>query len=130
MTTLKKMLLALLVFGGLVFLMLYTTFEDVQINKYPTIEEIKEDNAIERGWVPAILPDSAYEISETHDIDTNQLLGSFNYKESDEKKLLEQLTTIPDRNGTMEWGNFLFKIDTDRNHVKYRNKADLPRSSN
>jgi len=130
MTTLKKMLLALLAFGALVFFILYSTFEDVQINKYPTMEEVKEDNALDRGWIPAVLPDSAYEISETHDIDTNQLFGSFNYKEPDEKKLLEQLIIIPDTNGTMEWGNFLFKIDKENNHVKYRNKADLSRSEN
>jgi hypothetical protein len=91
---------------------------------------VKDDTAIERGWIPEILPESAYDISETHDLDSNQLFGSFNYKEPDEKKFLAQLTVMPDMNDTMEWGNFLFKIDKAHKHVKYRNKADLPREKN
>lgn len=125
MTSFKKMILFLLAFGVLVFIMLYTTFDDVQINKYPTIDEVKEDTAIQKGWVPAILPDSAYEIAETHDLDKNTLFGSFNYKEEDEAKLMENLTPLGENNETFQWENFLFKVDTGKNKVQYRNKADM-----
>jgi hypothetical protein len=125
-----KILLAMLGFFVMVYFMMLHYFPDTQINKYPSFQEVKDDTAIERGWIPAIIPESAYDISETHDLDTNQLFGSFNYKEPDEKKLLEQMTVMPDMNETMEWGNFLFKIDKEHNHVKYRNKADLPRKRN
>jgi len=124
----KKLILGMILFIVATYYMLVTYFGDVQINKYDSKSAVKEEQAIERGWVPNILPDSAFEISETHDLDSNQLFGSFSYKEPDEKKLLAQLTVIPDMNGTMEWGNFFFKIDKTHNHVKYRNKADLPRN--
>ena len=126
----KKIIIAILLFFLAVFFMIRSTFSDVIINKYPDYQSVVDNNATDHGWVPAILPKSAYEIAETHDLDSNQLFGSFNYKEPDEKKLLSQLTVMPDMNETMEWGNFLFKIDKAHNHVKYRNKADLPRKKN
>ena len=118
-------MLALLVFAALVFLMLYTTFEDVQINKYPSMDEVKENAAIEKGWIPSILPNSAYDISETHDIDNNTLFGSFYYKEKEEATLMGNLTQFEDRNNTFQWENFLFKVDTTLNKVQYRNKPGI-----
>ena len=121
----KKMLLALLIFGILVFLMLSYYFTDIQINKYENMQQVKEDKAIQRGWVPANLPESAYNIAETHDIDANQLFGSFYYKEDDEEQLMEGLLLHKDMNNTYVWEGFLFKIDRNINKVKYRNRTDL-----
>ncbi len=118
----KKIIFAILGFFILFYFMLTNYYSDVQINKYKDIEVVKENQVIQKGWVPAILPDSAYEITETHDLDTNTLFGSFYYKEQDEAGLMEQLTVIPDMNNTLEWGNFLFKVDKKLNYVKYRNK--------
>ena len=125
MTSFKKMMLALLVFAALVLLMLYSNFDDVQINKYPSIGEVKEDTAIQKGFIPSIIPNSAYEIAETHDLEKNTLFGSFKYKEADEAVLMEQLTPVEEMNNTLTWGNFLFKIDTEKNKVQYRNKPNL-----
>ena len=108
-----------------VYFILTHYFGDVQINKYQDIEAVKQEQAIQRGWVPSILPGSAYEIAETHNLDTNELFGSFYYKEKDEKTFLENLTLMPDMNDTLEWGNFLFRVDLENNRVKYRNKADI-----
>lgn len=118
-------MLALLVFSALVFLMLYTNFDDVQINKYPSMDEVREDTAIQKGWIPTIIPDSAYDISETHDLDTNTLFGSFFYKEKDETGFMDHLTVQEDMNNTLHWGNFFFKVDTEANHVQYRNRPSL-----
>jgi hypothetical protein len=97
----------------------------VQINKYQDIEVVKEHQAIQNGWVPAILPDSAYEITETHDLDKNTLFGNFKYKEQDEAGLMEHLTVKEDMNNTLVWGNFLFKVDKELNKVQYRNKPSF-----
>ena len=121
----KKMLLALLIFGILVFLMLSYYFTDIQINKYENIQQVKEDKAIQRGWVPANLPESAYNIAETHDIDKNQLFGSFYYKKNDEETLMKELVLHKDLNNTYVWKGYLFKIDRKTKHVKYRNNPDL-----
>jgi hypothetical protein len=121
----KKTLLAMLLFFVAVYFILTHYFGDVEINKYDSKATAQQEQAIERGWIPAILPESAYEISETHNLDTNELFGSFYYKDKDEKIFMENLTLMPDMNDTLEWGNFLFRIDQEKNHVKYRNKADI-----
>ena len=106
----------------LTFFMLNYYFTDVKITKYTNMQEVKEDQAIQRGWIPTIIPDSAYDISETHDIDKNTLFGSFEYQEQDEAEFMDHLTAQEDMNNTFKWGNFLFKVDTESNHVQYRNK--------
>jgi len=120
----KKIIAAVLLFFAGIYFLLTAYFSDVQINKYPDIASVKEDRAIEKGWVPALLPDSAYDIEETHDIDTNQLFGRFYYKDADEQILIRQLTPVLDSNGTYAWKAFLFKIDREKNMVKYRNKPE------
>jgi len=117
-----KILFAILGFFVLFYFALTHYYTDVQINKYKDIQVVKENQVIEKGWIPAILPESAYEIVETHDLDKNTLFGSFYYKEKDEAGLMEQLTVKPDTNNTYEWGNFLFKVDKKLKRVKYRNK--------
>lgn len=113
------LIVSFLVLGYVVFIKRYS---DVQINKYEDTEVVKEHQAIQNGWVPAILPNSAYDITETHDSDANTLFGNFKYKEQDEAGLMEHLTVKADMNDTLEWGDFLFKVDKKLNHVKYRDK--------
>jgi len=122
---LKKLLFAVLLFFLALYFILSYYYGDVQINKYKDKAVVQEQQAIEKGWIPAILPESAYEITETHDLDKNKLYGSFYYKEADERGFMENLTPLPDMNNTLEWGNFLFKVDAEKNHAKYRNKADI-----
>lgn len=112
----------MIAFFGLAFILINYTFPDVTINKYNNIEAAKENAAIQEGWIPAILPHSAYDISETHNLDKNTLFGSFNYKEKDEAGFMDHLTVQEDMNNTLQWGNFLFKVDKESNHVQYRNK--------
>ena len=97
-------------------------YTDVQINIYTDKQVVLENQVIEKGWIPSILPESAYEIRETHDLDANTLFGSFNYKEKDEAVFMQQLTVKPDMNNTLEWGSFLFQVDKEKNYVKFRNK--------
>ncbi|MEA1954746.1 MAG: hypothetical protein U9O24_10185 [Campylobacterota bacterium] len=113
------LIVSFLVLGYVVFTQRYS---DVQINKYEDIEVVKENKAIKKGWVPAILPDSAYEITETHNLDTNTILGKFNYKEQDEAVFMKHLTLKDGMDDTLEWEDFLFKVDKKSNHVQYRNK--------
>ena len=118
----KYILLLIVSFFVLGYVVFTQRYSDVQINKYEDIEVVKENKAILNGWVPAILPDSAYDITETHDLDANTLFGSFNYKEQDEAGLMKHLTVKNDMDNTLEWGDFLFRVDKKLNHVKYRNK--------
>lgn len=121
----KKLLVIIVVIAGLVYFLLSSFLPEVQINKYEDLEVVKEQAAIQKGWIPAILPSSAFDIVETHDIDTNTILGSFSYKEKDEEKFLQNLIIINDTDNTMEWEKFLFKVDTELNKVKFINKPGL-----
>ena len=118
----KYILLLIVSFAVLGYVVFIQRYSNVQINKYEDIEVVKENKAIQQGWVPAILPSSAYEITETHDLDKNTLFGNFKYKEKDEAGLMEHLTVKEDMNGTLEWGDYLFRVDKEKNLVKYRNK--------
>jgi hypothetical protein len=42
---------------------------DVVSRHYATLEDAQED--IEKGWIPATLPKSAYDIHDSHDLDLN-----------------------------------------------------------
>ena len=54
---------------------------DIQKNAYNDKKEVINDNAIQRGWIPEIIPDSAFQIIEEHNLDTNSINGSFLYVE-------------------------------------------------
>ena len=118
----KKLLVIIVVIAGSVYFLLSSFLPEVQINKYEDLEVVKEQAAIQKGWIPAILPSSAFDIVETHDIDTNTILGSFSYKEKDEEKFLQNLIIVNDTNNTLEWEKFLFRVDTELNKVKFINK--------
>ena len=97
-------------------------FQDMQISKYSDLQEVKTDTAIQRGFIPANLPASASKIVESHDLDTNTIFGTFNYEEKDEETFMQNLTDLNSADDMLEWGNFLFKVDKESNHVQYRNR--------
>ena len=118
----KKLIIGMLLFFALAFVAINHYYSDMTINKYATPKEVKADNAIAHGWVPALLPPSAHEIEETHDPDTGTVVGKFSYAPKDESMLMKQLVPT-DANGTLyEWKGFLFKVDTQKHLVRYRNK--------
>ncbi len=119
----KKSLSILVVIAGVVYFLFSSFFADVQINKYEDIEVVKKQKAIQNGWIPAILPKSSYEITETHDIDANTLFGSFKYKEEDEESFMQNLMGMDDDKKTLFWENFLFRVDKTKNIVKFRNRT-------
>ena len=99
--------------------------KDITINRYDNYQTVQEQNATQKGWVPALLPTSAYDIAETHDMKKHEIFGLFHYKESDEVALLSKMTASKEDNQTMVWGDFLFHIDTEKNIAKYRNNPAL-----
>ncbi len=119
----KYFIIAMLAVAALVYFLFSAFFTDIQINKYDNIQAVQEQKAIQKGWIPAILPESAYEIAETHDIDKNELFGSFRYKEKDEASFLKYLQAVGDEKKTMYWKDFLFRVDKKKNFVKYRNRT-------
>lgn len=50
---------------------------------YPTAAAARSDGAVERGWLPQELPNSAFDIAESHDLDTDTGGGSFHFQAAD-----------------------------------------------
>lgn len=50
---------------------------------YEGMHEVREDNAINRGWIPEHLPATAHSIRERHSGDTNEGWGTFKFREWD-----------------------------------------------
>ena len=119
----KKLFIALVVFGLLIVLVMNQTFEDLQISKYESIKEVKSNKAIKDGWIPAILPETAYEIVESHDLETSTVYGSFKYKEQDETSFVKNLVSASTKDEILTWGKFLFQVDKKENIVKFTNNT-------
>jgi len=60
-----------------------TACYDTQRASYATAAAARADGAIQRGWLPDSLPDSAFDIAESHDLDTNTGGGSFRFEARD-----------------------------------------------
>jgi len=74
----------LLLRAGLVASVFFlTACDDTVRASYPTAEAARADGAIRRGLLPASLPDSAFEIASSHDVDTNTGGGSFRFAARD-----------------------------------------------
>ena len=56
---------------------------DVVTASYATLAEARKAGAIERGWVPAGLPEGAYELREAHDLDSSRRWGLFSFRAAD-----------------------------------------------
>jgi hypothetical protein len=119
----KKFIAATLLVALALYLLLSSFVIDTQINKYDTRQTAVKQHAIEQGRVPSILPDSAYDISEMYEPKMHTIYGAFSYKEPDEKALLSKLKETKDKDHTREWGNFLFRVDQEKNRVKYKTKS-------
>jgi len=115
----KKILLLIVIFFIAVYFILTQFFPNVEINKYDSLATVQERKAIENGLVPKNIPASAYDIVETHDIETHTVLGKFSYKEQDEKSFLADLKV---ENEVYEGKDFLFKVDKEVNLVNFKSK--------
>jgi hypothetical protein len=77
--------------SALVFLLLVACSGEVQVNQYPSSEAARAAGAVQRGWVPNVLPSSAVNIIEKHDLDTNQTWGRFQFAAIDSQRVRESL---------------------------------------
>ena len=60
-------------------------------------EELKGSGLIEKGWIPEYLPKSARNIRERHDLDTNHVHVTFEYRPGDTADLEKVCVKDPQR---------------------------------
>ncbi len=78
----------------LLALLIFCYCHETQENYYPTLEDARNEGAIDRGWIPTILPLTSINITEKHNIDTNTVWIKFTANASDLKDLLRQLRIL------------------------------------
>jgi hypothetical protein len=118
----KKMIIAALAVGVSLYLLFSAFIPEFEINKYADMQAVEDQKALKLGRLPGVMPPSAYDIAETHDPEMKNIYGMFSYKEPDEAAMMAKLSPLNDGNGTMGWEGFLLRVDTEKNHVKFRNK--------
>ena len=64
-------------------LLIFVVFDEDFSVHYATSAEARADRAVARGWLPDVLPDSAFDIDEEHNIDTNRGGGTFRFTATD-----------------------------------------------
>ena len=69
-----------------------TACDDSMRASYATAAAARADGGVARGWLPDELPDSAFSISESHNLDTNTGEGSFRFAASDADSFRAKLT--------------------------------------
>lgn len=63
-------------------------------SEYENLKNPEAKLAIERGWLPSQLPPSSFNIQETHNIDSNECMGRFDFKAQDDANFIKQLKPI------------------------------------
>jgi hypothetical protein len=61
---------------------------------YPKYEDAAKDGAVKRGWIPEIVPKTAIEIHEQHDLDTNDVWIRFTFPSSRSDQLTSGLKRL------------------------------------
>jgi hypothetical protein len=83
----------------------------VHTETYGSMSEARTAGAVERGWVPAIVPAEAYELRAAYDVDGDRRWGLFNFRPADEPVLRAALDeaevsvagTVMDIPARIEW---------------------------
>ena len=64
---------------------------------YPKYEDALKAGAIERGWIPEIIPKTATDIHEQHDLDTNEVWLRFDLPSADKDRLIAGMRRLTAR---------------------------------
>ena len=54
---------------------------------FATYDDAKESGVMDAGWIPTFIPQSSYDLKETHNIDTNAVRVLFKYDPADKQSV-------------------------------------------
>ena len=97
------------------------TGRNVQTAVYATVTEARSSGAMERGYVPSILPENAYELRAAYAVNGDQRWGLFNFPSDGGDALRAILLpeevslagTVMDVPGRIEWWPIILRGDVD-----------------
>lgn len=78
---------------AIVLLSLSACSEQVE-EAYPTWAEAQRAGAVERGWIPAFVPQSARQIRDSHDLDSNRQTLFFVARPSDVDAMVDRFSSV------------------------------------
>jgi hypothetical protein len=61
---------------------------------YATAGDARKAGAVDRGWIPAVIPASATNLRERHNVDTNEVAGTFRIPLGEVPELLARLNNV------------------------------------
>jgi hypothetical protein len=99
---------------------------DVQTATYATVNEARSSGAMEKGYVPSILPANAYELRAAYAVKGNQRWGLFNFPPEGGDQLRAMLQpeevslagTVMDVPGRIEWWPLVLRGDVDAERAR------------
>ena len=77
----------------LLFLFMFSCSE-THDSFYVNIDAARQDGAIEKGWIPDIIPESSSEIYEKHNLDTNRVWIRFKFDKKDIRGLVDKVEEV------------------------------------
>jgi len=115
-----------ILFVAVTFLQFACADVEIVTGAYATIAEAQQSGALERGWIPPVLPPSAHDIRIAHDLERNRRWGLFNFLPTDIEALRQRLEPdeisatglncgIPKR---IEWWPLLLRGDLEGDQIK------------
>ena len=97
---------------------------DVRTATFATFEEARTAGAVDQGWIPAVLPERAYELRAAYAMNGSQRWGLFNFRAQDVEALRAALQpeeislgqTTLDVPGRIEWWPLILRgrVDAER----------------
>ena len=114
------------------------SYVDVVTASYASRSDALQSGAIDRGWIPVWMPESAEDIREAHQLDTNRRWGLFNFAPGDGDRIRAALEAEPfplhgvecEMPARVEWWPVVLRGPLDDNKIKsaalesYRAKTD------
>lgn len=95
MKSLAKFLVGALALMGIVLGGIqYLKYMENPKSKFSSITEMEASGIVDAGWLPGYLPQTANQIEERHNIDTNEVWISFRYMAGDEKSVESECEKI------------------------------------
>jgi hypothetical protein len=90
--------------------------DEMSRSHYASANEARRD-AANQAFIPSALPDSAFDISEEHDLDTNTGEGSFRFAPVDTGFLRAHLQSLPA--STQSWGRIFDRAKYERQGFEF-----------
>ena len=69
-------------------------------SSFATYEDAHSAGMFAKGWLPAYLPQSAYDIRERHNLDSNRVQASFKFTPSDTKSVRDVCRLVAESSAT------------------------------